>query len=730
MSTFNDNIDILVSDLNKNKLGQGFNPATLLARAQRDEDIIFEILEKLKDFNNNVINLTTLGTSGPSTLIGSTLNIPQYSSGSSYITSILDTSSIDLDVTAGVLTANFINAAGYITSSSLSPYLTSAIAATTYEPIIGAGTTGQYWRGDKTWQTFPTVGTWGALNYPTWVSGTPFVKMTAAGTFSLDTNTYLTANQNITLSGDITGSGTTAITTTIANGAVDIAMLSATGTPSSTTFLRGDNTWATPAGGGGGTPAGSTGQVQFNNAGSFGASSNLFWDNTNNRLTVGTGNSVSANLAIESTTADAFMVTRSTLASGQAGIFVFNDQTTATAGASFNLYGNAWSSAFARNQAAFGSRQGLLFFSNNALLTGGTSPIDFYPGGGLESQRFVRMKNFGMAMNSAGTTADPVASAILDMNSTTKGFLPPRLTTTQRNTIATPATGLQIYNTTTGSPEFYNGSSWISNGLITVGAVGAGTANALTAAGTTVTAHVATVTTPGVITMPNAIHSGSGQYPVLLQDGNNIIRDNDALRIRTADNLILGNGTFDFAGSIFGNLFQLKTGGTHSFNTSTTTNPVLTSTAGLITSRTAYEFNNSVGIGWVGIPNATHNITELRGNSLLVNNNSSVYIIGAFASAVPVTSTEIVLRPGGLQSHGNIAKFNLGGALIESGGNGTIAPTSILDVRSTTQGFLPPRMTTAQRTGIISPAEGLIVYDLTLRKLFVYTSTWEMITSL
>jgi hypothetical protein len=64
------------------------------------------------------------------------------------------------------------------------------------EPTITAGTTSQYWRGDKTWQTFPTiptVGTWGALNYPTWVSGTPFVKMTAAGTFALDTNTYLTS---------------------------------------------------------------------------------------------------------------------------------------------------------------------------------------------------------------------------------------------------------------------------------------------------------------------------------------------------------------------------------------------------------------------------------------------------------------------------------------------------------------------------------------------------------
>ena len=44
-----------------------------------------------------------------------------------------------------------------------------------------------------------------------------FVKMTAAGTFSLDNNIYLTANQTITLSGDVTGSGTTAITTTISN---------------------------------------------------------------------------------------------------------------------------------------------------------------------------------------------------------------------------------------------------------------------------------------------------------------------------------------------------------------------------------------------------------------------------------------------------------------------------------------------------------------------------------
>lgn len=44
--------------------------------------------------------------------------------------------------------------------------------------------------------------------------------------------------------------------------------------------------WAT-ASGGGGTPAGNTGEIQFNNGGSFGASSGFFWDNTNGRLGVG-----------------------------------------------------------------------------------------------------------------------------------------------------------------------------------------------------------------------------------------------------------------------------------------------------------------------------------------------------------------------------------------------------------------------------------------------------------
>ena len=64
-------------------------------------------------------------------------------------------------------------------------------------------------------------------------------------------------------------------------------------------------------------------------------------------------------------------------------------------------------------------------------------------------------------------------------------------------------------------------------------------------------------------------------------------------------------------------------------------------------------------------------------------------------------------------------------------GGSTIDASSQLEVRSTTRGFLPPRMTTTQKNAIASPAAGLVVYDTTLNKLCVRTATaWETITSL
>lgn len=81
---------------------------------------------------------------------------------------------------------------------------------------------------------------------------------TQSGTFSGTSSGTNTGDQTITLTGDVTGSGTGSFAATIANNAVTtakianaqvtVAKINATGTASSTTFLRGDGSWSTPAG--------------------------------------------------------------------------------------------------------------------------------------------------------------------------------------------------------------------------------------------------------------------------------------------------------------------------------------------------------------------------------------------------------------------------------------------------------------------------------------------------
>ena len=65
-----------------------------------------------------------------------------------------------------------------------------------------------------------------------------------------------------------------------------------------------------------------------------------------------------------------------------------------------------------------------------------------------------------VSVNTDGTTAD--ASAILDVKSTTKGVLVPRVTTAQRTAIVSPANGLLVFDTDVKSFWFYNGIAWTS----------------------------------------------------------------------------------------------------------------------------------------------------------------------------------------------------------------------------------------------------------------------------
>ena len=162
----------------------------------------------------NITGTLALSVNGVGAIADGSITIPV---GTGTVTDV--TATLPLSSSSGTTPDISISQADAITDGYLS--FTDWNTFNDKEPAITAGTTSDYWRGDKTWQTFPTiptVGTWGALNYPTWVSGTPFVKMDAAGSFTLDSNTYLTsavtsiATSSPITGGTITGTGTIGIT--------------------------------------------------------------------------------------------------------------------------------------------------------------------------------------------------------------------------------------------------------------------------------------------------------------------------------------------------------------------------------------------------------------------------------------------------------------------------------------------------------------------------------------
>ncbi len=78
---------------------------------------------------------------------------------------------------------------------------------------------------------------------------------------------------------------------------------------------------------------------------------------------------------------------------------------------------------------------------------------------------------FGFICNAqigVGTTS-PNSKSVLDLTSTTKGFLPPRMTYAEKTAILSPPAGLQIWCTdcsATGELQVFNGTSWVTYSLI------------------------------------------------------------------------------------------------------------------------------------------------------------------------------------------------------------------------------------------------------------------------
>jgi hypothetical protein len=90
----------------------------------------------------------------------------------------------------------------------------------------------------------------------------------------------------------------------------------------------------------------------------------------------------------------------------------------------------------------------LLFINRNQITA------NFYNGGSDTSQCI----QFGVGIGSAQPANS--ACALFDLVSTTKGFLPPRLTTAQKNAIVSPVAGLQVFDTTLNQISYYNGTTW------------------------------------------------------------------------------------------------------------------------------------------------------------------------------------------------------------------------------------------------------------------------------
>ena len=201
-------------------------------------------------YSNRISSLTTTGSSGSATLLSNTLNIPTYTLAGLGGIKLTDLSSTATGLTYTNTTGVFSFTSGYSIPTTASQSNWDVAYSNRITSLTTTGSSGSATLSSNTLNipTYTLAGLGGQASSTnlTSLSGltyaaASFVKMTGAGTFALDTTTYLTTNQTITLSGDVTGSGTTAITATLAT------VAATKGGTGQTTYTLGDTLYSSAA---------------------------------------------------------------------------------------------------------------------------------------------------------------------------------------------------------------------------------------------------------------------------------------------------------------------------------------------------------------------------------------------------------------------------------------------------------------------------------------------------
>lgn len=287
--------------------------------------------------------------------------------------------------------------------------------------------------------------------------------------------------------------------------------------------------WQAPSGG---SAAGSTGMVQFNNAAAFAADSSFRWDNTNKRLGLreftpaatldirsSTNTSLSTALRVGGSSNNDYLCvkgdgrvlinsntlafagtnnTRLQVGTNDGAVHSFDVVSSVTSGgqATFlRIRNDVISKGFQWDNGTGGIGANLrsanpsstqIYLENGANTTEQQLEIrDFNMSGrlllaaGNNNARIVLVRSgstnialydnnfndsfwnpFGTRTFIFGGNTRTNASAIVEIQGTNRGFLPPRNANPSAN-ITSPATGLVVYNTTTNKLQVYNGTSWI-----------------------------------------------------------------------------------------------------------------------------------------------------------------------------------------------------------------------------------------------------------------------------